>query len=101
MEGNTLHIGPINAATPTPLKPDGTLDRASALRLCRRWLDIDLDGVFLLGSMGEGPYLPEGVRDAFLELALDQVGGKLALFASVADLSRERMHDRSDHSSNH
>ncbi|MGI6609977.1 MAG: dihydrodipicolinate synthase family protein [Limnochordia bacterium] len=87
-------IGPINAATPTPLKPDGTLDRASALRLCRRWLDIDLDGVFLLGSMGEGPYLPEGVRDAFLELALDQVGGKLALFASVADLSRERMHDR-------
>jgi hypothetical protein len=51
--------------------------------------------------MGEGPYLPEGVRDAFLELALDQVGHKLALFASVADVSRERMHDRSDHSSNH
>jgi dihydrodipicolinate synthase/N-acetylneuraminate lyase len=89
-----LPIGPINAATPTPLKEDGTLDAQSARRLCRRWIDVGLDGVLLLGSMGEGPLLSEEVRNAFVARVLEEVGGKLTLFVSAADRTREKMCER-------
>lgn len=42
---SSVKIGVMNAASPTPLTADGALDRDSAKRLCRRWLDVDLDGV--------------------------------------------------------
>jgi len=89
-----LRVGPINAATPTPLTPDGALDITSAKRLCQRWLNLGLDGVFLLGTMGEGLLLAEEVRATFLELALAEAGSRLTIFAGAADLSRARMRDR-------
>lgn len=87
-------IGPVNAATPTPLNPDGTFDKESAKRLCRRWVDIGLDGVLVLGSMGEGLFTPENVRNAWIETALEEVGDKLTIMVSTADLSAERMRER-------
>ena len=90
----TNRYGPINAATPTPLMPDGGLDRDSAKKLCRRWLDVQLDGVLLLGSMGEGPYLSDTTRNAFAETALEEVGDRVTLFACAGDASRTRMMER-------
>jgi len=87
-------FGPINAATPTPLMPDGSLDRDSAKKLCKRWLDIRLDGAFLLGSMGEGPYLSNEARNAFVEVALDEVGDQITLLACAGDDSRSQMMER-------
>lgn len=89
-----MDLGLVHAATPTPLRPDGSLDTVSAKRLCRRWLELKLDGVLLLGSMGEGPWLPDSVRNAFVELALAEVGDELTLFASAADVSPARMRER-------
>lgn len=89
-----LTPGIVNAATPTPLKPDGVFDRESAKKLCRRWVDIKLDGVLVLGTMGEGPYLPDAVRDAFMETAIEEVGDKVTVYAGAADVSRERMLER-------
>lgn len=89
-----LRIGPINAATPTPLLNDGAFDRDSALRLCRRWNDIGLDGVLILGSMGEGILLPEDVRTAFVECALEGAGDRLTIFVSAADRTHDAMHAR-------
>lgn len=86
--------GPINAATPTPLMPDGSLDQNSAKKLCKRWLDVKLDGVFLLGSMGEGPYLSDAARNAFVEIALEEVGDRLTVMACAGDVSRTRMMER-------
>jgi dihydrodipicolinate synthase/N-acetylneuraminate lyase len=57
-------------------------------------VDLGLDGVLLLGSMGEGPLLPESVRCAFVEIALAEVGERLTIFVSAADVSRERMRER-------
>ena len=86
-----LRIGPINAATPTPLTSDGSFDREGAERLCRRWSDVGLDGVLVLGSMGEGLLLPDEVRTAFVECALDQAGDSLTVFVSAADRTMEAM----------
>src|SRR5262245_1960353 len=87
-------IGPINAATPTPLTPEGCLDHASARRLAKRWKDTGLDGVMVLGSMGEGLRLSDQVRDSFLELALAEAGDRLTIFATAADFSAARMRER-------
>jgi 4-hydroxy-tetrahydrodipicolinate synthase len=89
-----LRIGPINAATPTPLRADGSFDRESARRLCARWLEAGLDGVLLLGSMGEGLLLPEDVRTAFVETALEEAGNKLTLFVSAASRDAATMRER-------
>jgi len=89
-----LPLGPINAATPTPLMPDGSFDAASAKKLCKRWRDVELDGVFLLGSMGEGPFLSDEVRNAFVKIALQEVGDKMTVLACAGDTSRARMMER-------
>jgi 4-hydroxy-tetrahydrodipicolinate synthase len=89
-----LPIGPVNAATPTPLNPEGEFDCPSAQRLCRRWFDMSLDGVLLLGSMGEGDLLSDAARCAFLQTALTETGDRLTIFASAADRSRQRMKER-------
>lgn len=89
-----LRIGPINAASPTPLNADGCFDRKSARRLSKHWLDIGLDGVLILGSMGEGSRLSDECREAFVETALEEAGDRITVFASAADLSRERMRER-------
>ncbi|HUS08668.1 MAG TPA: dihydrodipicolinate synthase family protein [Bryobacteraceae bacterium] len=89
-----LKIGPINAATPTPLGANGIFDEQSARRLCRRWIDLKLDGVFVLGSMGEGALLSDATRRAFLGTALEVCAGRLTIFAGAADLSYSRMRER-------
>src|SRR5579871_2578379 len=89
-----LRIGPINAATPTPLNTCGRLDYDSARRLAARWLNVELDGVLLLGNMGEGSLIASEDRRAFLELALAEVGDRLTIFACAADTSRERMREQ-------
>lgn len=89
-----MKIGPINAATPTPLMSDGAFDASSAKKLCRRWIDVGLDGVLLLGSMGEGMLLDESIRTSFVETALADAGGQLSIFVSVADHTAEQMRER-------
>ena len=87
-------FGIVNAASPTPITPDGGFDAASARRLCRRWMDIGLDGAFVLGTMGEGPLLSDAVRNAWLETALAEAGERVTIFAGTFDSSRARMRER-------
>jgi dihydrodipicolinate synthase/N-acetylneuraminate lyase len=89
-----LRIGPINAASPTPLDREGCFDRKSARCLAKRWLDVGLDGVLILGSMGEGLRLSDEARDAFVEAATEEAGDRVTIFASAADTSREKMRER-------
>ena len=89
-----VRIGPINAATPTPLLPDRSFDYGSGKRLCQRWVDVGLDGVLILGSMGEGLLLAEQARTAFVEQALSEIGDRLTIFVSAADYTSENMRRR-------
>ena len=86
-----LKIGAINAATPTPLKPDGSFDKASAKKLCRRWTDIGLDGVFVLGSMGEGPLLSDEVRNAWASgVSADKMDTFMSRVLATAEKAQEK-----------
>ena len=89
-----LQIGPINAATPAPLLPDGRLDRSSVKKLAQRWRDVGLDGVFVLGSIGEGLVLSDDVRNEFVEASLEATDRRITIFAGTSDSSRQRMRER-------
>ena len=80
-----LYIGPINAATPTPFLPGGSLDPASARRLASHWVELHLDGVLLLGNVGEGALIADRDREAFLEIALAEAGDRLTIFGLLSE----------------
>ncbi len=88
---SNVELGVIHAATPTPVMPNGELDKAGAKKLFKRMVDIKLDGVLLLGTMGEGSLLPESTREDFVESAVKDLKGKLNLLANASDSSRSRM----------
>ena len=50
------------SATPTPLTADLTIDLPSVGRLIRDALAGGIEGVFLAGTCGEGPWLPDRER---------------------------------------
>jgi 4-hydroxy-tetrahydrodipicolinate synthase len=89
-----LTIGPVNAASPTPTLADGEIDLPSVPKLARHWIGLGLDGVMVLGTMGEGLVLSDNARNVFLQKALEAVNGRLTIFATAADLSRQRMIER-------
>jgi 4-hydroxy-tetrahydrodipicolinate synthase len=94
MKQTKLKIGPINAASPAPLDASGAFDRASARKLAQRWRAIGLDGVFVLGSMGEGLVLADRDRDALVQAALEDAGDRMKVFVGTADSSAARMRER-------
>ena len=94
MKPTSQELGVINAASPTPLDAAGDCDLEATRSLCRRWRHLPLDGVLLLGSMGEGPLLSDRARESFVDGARGETAGSPTLFVSVADLSRQRMIER-------
>lgn len=52
-----------------------------------------ISGVFLGGTCGEGPWLPDGERSRLIEAAATAAEGKLKIAAQVSDNSAARIHD--------
>lgn len=52
--------------TPTPFHPDGSLDEASLATLTRFNIDQGVDGMTILGVMGETSKVTDGERDRII-----------------------------------
>ena len=63
--------------TPTPFGPDGSLDLASVRRLTDFTIARGVDGMTILGVMGEGEKLTETERDHLIVATLEAAGGRL------------------------
>ncbi len=90
----SANIGPINAAVPTPLTMAKELDTKSTRRLCEHCRQIGLDGIFILGSMGEGRLLSEKARQNMVAAVQEELAGHLTVFASASDATAEGMRVR-------
>lgn len=77
----------------TPLTGDASLDRESFEGLLERQAAAKVSAVFVLGSAGEGPMLPEGVRCAVVAAAAQKLAGQVPVWAGVSDNSVERVLD--------
>jgi 4-hydroxy-tetrahydrodipicolinate synthase len=75
----------------TPLTGDGDVDVASLDRLVEHVLSAGVDGVFVLGSTGEGSGLTDAQRRQVVGAAVESVGGRVPVLAGVLEPSTARV----------
>src|SRR5487761_1268713 len=78
----------------TPMGPDGEVDSRSLERHVRFLLDAGVNGLFMLGSSGEVPYLTDPQRDRVLEVAVATSAGQVPVLAGVIDMATGRVLDQ-------
>ncbi len=81
------------SATPTPFDNDMKLCRASVKRLVEHHVKLKVTGLFLLGTCGEGAWMPDHQRREMLEAVVKANRGRLQLAVQVTDNSAPRIID--------
>ncbi|WP_406051072.1 dihydrodipicolinate synthase family protein [Kribbella sp. NBC_00889] len=74
----------------TPFTPEYDVDTASLARLIQYQLTGGVDGVFVLGTSGEGTFLTDEQRQVVLETTVAEVAGQVPVLAGVIDTSTAR-----------
>jgi 4-hydroxy-tetrahydrodipicolinate synthase len=69
----------------TPLIDRDTLDVGGLERLVEHVLGGGVHGLFVLGTTGEGPALPPGLRREVVELTIRQVAGRVPVLVGISD----------------
>ena len=87
----TGKLGGIWSATPTPLTEKMTIDGVAVKRLVEHHVKLGVNGLFLCGTCGEGPLLPDDMRRTMLQKTVQASRGRLLLSMQVTDNSVERM----------
>ncbi|MFW6155717.1 MAG: dihydrodipicolinate synthase family protein, partial [Armatimonadota bacterium] len=86
-----LATRPLWSATPTPLTDDLQIDLVSTRRLVDHQLRLGVDGLFILGSCGEGPWLPREQQRTFIREVCEYNAGRMTIGAQVTDNSASRI----------
>ncbi|WP_438479721.1 dihydrodipicolinate synthase family protein [Oleiharenicola lentus] len=81
------------SAVPTPLTDDSKVDVASVEKMIRQAVTDGMRGVFLAGTCGEGPWLPDRERRTLVQAAVKAASGQLKIAAQVSDNSVPRILD--------
>lgn len=84
-------LAKIWSAVPTPLTPAFRVDEASVERMVEDAIRNGLQGLFLAGTCGEGPWLPDREKQALVKTAVRTAGGKLKIAVQVSDNSVPRI----------
>jgi len=84
---------PIWSAAPTPLTTDLKVDVASLNRMVDAAVQEGMQGLFVAGTCGEGPWLPDRERSRLFKAAVQAAGGRLKIAAQVSDNSVPRILD--------
>ncbi|CAN0421014.1 unnamed protein product [Hapterophycus canaliculatus] len=83
-----MEVGPGSyVALVTPMKLDGKIDE-EALRGLLRWhVDSGTDGIVALGTTGEASVMSVEERQLVLDIAVEEVGGKIPLVAGTSSVN--------------
>lgn len=65
--------------TPTPFQPGGELDLESLRRLTRFMIDLQVDGLTILGVLGEADKLTDAERDSVIATVVEAAGGRVPI----------------------
>lgn len=79
------------SASPTPLNDNLKIDRAGVKRLIDHHLRLGVRGLFIAGTCGEGPWLPDADRRLLTQLAVKASAGRLPIAVQVTDNSAPRV----------
>ncbi|MGI5818330.1 MAG: dihydrodipicolinate synthase family protein [Armatimonadota bacterium] len=92
MTGATLIAErPLWSATPTPLTDDVRIDIDATRRLVDHHVRLGVDGLFILGSCGEGPWLPREQQRLFIREVCRHNDGRMTIGVQVTDNSAPRV----------
>jgi 4-hydroxy-tetrahydrodipicolinate synthase len=69
------------------------IDRPAVQRLVEHHLKLGVKGLFLCGTCGEGPWMPDGERRVLARAAVAAARGRLAIAVQVTDNSAARILD--------
>ena len=70
----------------TPVTPGGQLDETAVHRLVDFLVAGGVDGVFVLGTTGEGASVPRSFRRHLVECAVARAKGRAKVYAGIGDL---------------
>ena len=75
----------------TPRTESGLIDRESLQRLTSHLLDGGVDGLFILGSSGEVPYLTQEERDLVVTTVIEASDGRVPVLAGANEQTTARV----------
>jgi 4-hydroxy-tetrahydrodipicolinate synthase len=81
------------SAAPTPLTERLTVDADSVKRMVNHHLRLGVKGLFLAGTNGEGPWLPEDGLRTLVRTAIKANRGRMTIAVQVTDNSVARILD--------
>lgn len=81
------------SATPTPFTDALKIDRVAVKRLLKHHLRLGINKLFLGGTCGEGPWMPDADRRQFVRTVSEYAEGRFILAAQVTDNSPARILD--------
>ncbi|RZT20376.1 4-hydroxy-tetrahydrodipicolinate synthase [Kribbella sp. VKM Ac-2569] len=87
----SAHLTGVVPPLVTPLTPSYDVDTASLARLIQYQLTGGVDGVFVLGTSGEGTFLTDEQRQVVLETSVAEVAGQVPVLVGVIDTSTNRV----------
>lgn len=74
----------------TPLTPEEKVDVPAVGRLVRHLIEGGVDGIFALGSMGEGYALTDDQKQVMVEAVVSEVNGRVPVLVGVSDTGTKR-----------
>ncbi|UEM05714.1 dihydrodipicolinate synthase family protein [Skermanella rosea] len=69
----------------TPFEDDGKLDLASTDRMVDFYLECGVDGMTILGIMGEAPKLTPDEQQGFMRRVFDRIAGRIPVIVGVSN----------------
>jgi len=69
----------------TEFKADGALDLEATQRHIQSCMDADVEGLVMLGTLGENPSLTQDEKEHVLRAAVEATGGKIPVLTGVAE----------------
>jgi len=81
------------SAAPTPLSDDMTVHADDVRRMIDHHIRLGVNGLFLAGTNGEGPWLPDAEKRRLVRTAVEHAGSDLLVAVQVTDNSSARIRD--------
>lgn len=69
----------------TPLTEENKLDEPALRRMIDHVINGGVQGIFMLGTTGEGPSVPRDMRVRIVQQAIEYTGGRAQVYAGIAD----------------
>ncbi|MBI3987325.1 MAG: dihydrodipicolinate synthase family protein [Lentisphaerae bacterium] len=85
--------GGVWSAAPTPFTEKMEVDLDSVQRMVEHHLKLGVQGLFLMGTNGEGPWMPDRERTRLVRAVVKDLKGRLPVAVQVSDNSAPRILD--------